>query len=319
MIIDEKAPPPPYYLSSQHPPARSSRSLSFNRPPATLSTIPSHLLLQIVYSTFLQTRALDKGVVERQRKTLYWLSIALRLVDRSFYIACMHVLRSTYLPTYNSLIRPPYTSDPFPAEVCSSARAPQSISSLQRETSVLDLFIAVKVREDVWLDDSELHLEREESFKDLFDLSQPKSRLEDLVRAYGVREGVVTLSPPNSTSASSSTGGWTTPPNNGSTTSLTSIRPSASTSSPSSSPRSPLSPFTSQPPRTSSSPRIKPIPFSLLSISFSIRKVGLIMTSSSTGRKKTIVEVQRSGRDEKLEVAAKRVVRELKAFLVSCR
>lgn len=62
---------------------------------------------------------------------------------------------------------------------------------MQRETRVLDLYIALKVREDVWADESELHLEREESFKDLFDLMQPRARLEDLVRAYGRRDGVV--------------------------------------------------------------------------------------------------------------------------------
>jgi hypothetical protein len=47
----------------------------------------------------------------------------------------------------------------------------------QRETAVLDLFIAAKVREDTWLDETELHLEREETFKDLFDLSQVCDRL----------------------------------------------------------------------------------------------------------------------------------------------
>jgi hypothetical protein len=51
------------------------------------------------------------------------------------------------------------------------------LQSLQRETAVLDLFIAAKVREDVWLDETELHLEREETFKDLFDLSQVSSFL----------------------------------------------------------------------------------------------------------------------------------------------
>ena len=32
------------------------------------------------------------------------------------------------------------------------------IISIQRETQILDLFLAAKVREDVWTDDSELHL-----------------------------------------------------------------------------------------------------------------------------------------------------------------
>lgn len=65
------------------------------------------------------------------------------------------------------------------------------VHSLQRETRVLDLFIALKVREDVWADESELHLERESSFKDLFDLMQPRARVEDIVRLYGTRAGVI--------------------------------------------------------------------------------------------------------------------------------
>jgi len=69
--------------------------------------------------------------------------------------------------------------------------------SLQRETAVLDLFIAAKVREDVWLDETELHLEREETFKDLFDLNQPRARLEDLVRHYGTRSGAIYTTPPS--------------------------------------------------------------------------------------------------------------------------
>lgn len=37
---------------------------------------------------------------------------------------------------------------------------------------MLDLYIALKVREDVWMDETELHLERDDCFKDLFDLMQ---------------------------------------------------------------------------------------------------------------------------------------------------
>ena len=87
----------------------------------------------------------------------------------------MHVLRSTYLPAYQSLIRPPYTTDPFPTTTANArsptytpspaADQPHPIQSLQRETAVLDRFIALKVREDVFVDDSELHLEREESLR----------------------------------------------------------------------------------------------------------------------------------------------------------
>jgi hypothetical protein len=197
----------------------------------------------------------------------------------------MHVLRSTYLPVYESLIRSPYSSDPFPHD--SAAETGSSpISTIQRETQVLDFFIALKVREDVWADDSELHLEREESFKDLFDLNQPRSRIEDLVRMYGMREGIISIpTASGSASASSSPTSPSTPdPRSGSR--LTSSR---------------------------ASPR-RPIPFSALSVLFSSRKVGLALTSA--GRKRTIVEVARL-RDEKLEIAARKLVRELKSWLAA--
>lgn len=187
----------------------------------------------------------------------------------------MHVLRSTYLPAYTSLIKPPYTSDPFPlnsSESSSSSNSylPSPLNSLQRETQVLDLFLAVKVREDVWIDDSELHLERHETFRDLFDLMQPRSRLEDLVRHYGMREGVVSV-------------------------------PSGS-----SIPGTPTSPGPSK------GARISSLPFSALSVSFSPRKVGLVL--SSKGGKRTVVEVART-REEKLEISAKRLVNGLKQWL----
>jgi hypothetical protein len=202
----------------------------------------------------------------------------------------MHVLRSTYLPAYDFLIRPPYTSDPFPqsastpvytsSSTSTSPTESNTLQSLQRETQVLDLFIALKVREDVWMDDSELHLERDESFKDLFDLMQPRSRMEDLVRHYGVREGVVSVgSGTCSTSSSPTTPGFST----------------ASTSAKGRKPDVP-----------------PPLPFSALSVSFSPRTVGLLLTS--TGRKRTIVQVART-REEKLEYAAKRLVRELQVWL----
>lgn len=53
-----------------------------------------------------------------------------------------------------------------------------------RETIVLDLFIVLKVHDDVWAEESELHLGQLEAFRDLFDLMQPCARLEDLLCAY---------------------------------------------------------------------------------------------------------------------------------------
>jgi len=46
------------------------------------------------------------------------------------------------------------------------------------ETIVPDLFIALKVHDDVWVDKSKLHLSQPEAFRDLFNLMQPQARLE---------------------------------------------------------------------------------------------------------------------------------------------
>ncbi|PFH50125.1 hypothetical protein AMATHDRAFT_61786 [Amanita thiersii Skay4041] len=310
MIID-KADPPPRYL----PP--SSSKMSF-------STLPPHILLHIIYRTFPQTTGLNS--IERLRKTQYWLSTNLRLVNRAFYIACMHVLRSTYLPHYLALVRTPYTSDPFPAQsdVLSTTPTPSfspggtqtttytsPLLSSQRESAVLDLFIALKVREDAWADDTELHLERSESFKDLFDYNQPRSRLEDLVRIYGIRDSVITLQPvtPLSPSATSprpiatlpSSMKTQSPPPRSFTQSLFSFISS--------------SPKPSAPPaaKSASKPKsVTPIPFSLISISFTLRKVGLVLTTAQG--KRTIIELQRS-REDKLEATAHTLVSQLRMWL----
>ncbi|KAI9457868.1 hypothetical protein HD554DRAFT_2029917 [Boletus coccyginus] len=281
VILDEKfmIPPPPYTApgSVSPPPFPGGRSHQ------SLATLPSHLFLKIVYMTFPQTSGIDESRHERQRKTLYWLSHQLRLVNRSFYIACMHVLRSTYLPAYGFLIRSPYTSDPFPLSSPTSS-PPGPIETTQRETQVLDLFIALKVREDVMMDDTEFHLEREEAFKDLFDLMQPRSRLEDLVRYYGLREGVVHTTPPGISSSPSA--------------SMSQLRITIGSTSSSN--------------RRTSATRPTPLPFSMLSVSFSPRKVGLVLTTTS--RKRTILEIART-KDEKLEVTAKQLVKQLKIWL----
>ena len=44
------------------------------------------------------------------------------------------------------------------------------------------------------MDDTEFHLENTESFRDMFDFTQPKSRLEDLISQYGVEVGVISRS-----------------------------------------------------------------------------------------------------------------------------
>lgn len=200
------------------------------------------------------------------------------------------------------MIHLPYTSDPFPftspspstySLSSSASQLTSPVNSVQRETAVLDQFISIKVREDVWVDDSELHLEREELFKDLFDLMQPRARLEDLVRAYALDAGVVSVS----SSANAVVATYCGAPSSSSSSpniTLSRVPPYSSTSSPAS--------------RKAAKPITRKVPFSSLSCSFSPRSAGIIY--SSKNGKRTIVEVARS-REEKLEVAAKRLVREL--------
>jgi len=156
----------------------------------------------------------------------------------------MHVLRSTYLPSYTSLIRHPYTSDPFPLTESPSSDDACTPLNRSRETTVLDHFIALKVHDDVFADESELHLGQPEAFRDLFDLMQPRARLEDLLHAY-----------------------------------LASTR----------------------------------IDLSAYSVTFAPRRVGVVGPS-----RRTIVDVERM-KDERLEVAAKRLARKLMEYIAARR
>ncbi|KAI6011084.1 hypothetical protein EDC04DRAFT_3145904 [Pisolithus marmoratus] len=142
VLIDEEAvPPPAYYVSSLSAP-----------PP-----FPTW----IIYMTFPQTPNL-----ERQRKTLYWLTYHLTrqpcilhrcdVVLRGLLMrvtAYMHTLNSTYLPASSSLGRSPsLSSDPFSMT--------SAISSAPLNTTQPD--------------PSEPHLGGDEPFEDLFDVIQPQ-------------------------------------------------------------------------------------------------------------------------------------------------
>ena len=393
MIIDDKVlmnyPPPPY-LSVTNPNATTEAAQSAlsnvnasGRP--NLPSLPPHILIQILYALFpdqstavltpvspalssytlrpgdpkvlnnYESRLFDDTRAEKQRKVLSWLSTSLRLVSRHLYIACMHVLRSIYLPSYQSLIRPPYSSDPFPLSVPTSPggtsplpsygsssctplplngwSSASPIKSLQRETGVLDRYIALKVRQDVFADDTELHMEPEEAFRDLFDVAQPRARLEDLVRIYGVREGVITVPGVRDERERIRSHGSSVETIS-KDSSLISLPISPTISSPSTStpqlqqgqipsksaPRSffsfmKKSSTPSIPQRSPVRPPIQPLPFSVITASFSPRKVGLIYN-----RKRTVSEVQRAlsaaeRRSETLEMLAKALVTALRECL----
>ncbi|KAG9126095.1 hypothetical protein FRC07_004913 [Ceratobasidium sp. 392] len=281
VIVNDKLPPPPPYHTARHPEPRSPNTPTQLHPPPfrarqacrSLDDLPQHVLLQIVYAT-----CPDDVAPERLRRRLYWVAVYLRLASRALYTASMHLLRSTYLPLYIELVRPPYTSDPFPLNAPASLRytptptAPSpdplsttagaffvpSLQSVQRETAVLDRFLVLKICDDVRSDETELHLGSEDTFTDLFELMQPRSRVEDLVRVFGVQTGVI----------------------------------AAEDESPS-----------------RRSARSKKLAFESLSVNFSPRKLSLVQIDHNR-RKHTLVEIQRT-KMESLEVSAKRLIRAL--------
>lgn len=122
------------------------------------------------------------------------------------------------------------------------------------------------------------------------------------MRVYGVREGIVSvpgviasvkrhIPPPSSLTSHSQRGGSGAPP-------LTSARSKA---------MAVLQ-------RGNSGTNIYPISFSALSVNFSSRRLGLVLTTRE--RKRTIVEVVRT-RDERLETGAKRLIQELRGWMAS--
>jgi hypothetical protein len=104
VVVDEKTmlpPPPSYSLTHPNVPPvpESLHPPPFSAPFRTLAKfpdLPSHLLLHIVHRTFPQVPDLSYNKLERQRKTLRWLTTSLRLVNRTFYIGTQ--LRTCVFP-----------------------------------------------------------------------------------------------------------------------------------------------------------------------------------------------------------------------------
>jgi hypothetical protein len=205
----------------------------------------------------------------------------------------MHVLRSTYLPPYSLNIKPPYTSDPFPASAptytitpynpststATSTYTPSNSSPLlttHRETAVLDRFILLTLHQDLLTSESSLHLSTRQTpsssssfttssastYTDLFSLHQPTARLEDLFRHYGLQNGSLTTAP--------------------------------------------------------SSSRLVSFDYVSIKLSEGGRRVGLVI-SDTKGRKRVVAEYVRENKSEKLEIGAKRLAKELLAILKRSR
>jgi len=110
VVVDEKTmlpPPPAYSLPRVHPNIppvpESLHPPPFSAPYRTLailSDLPSHLLLHIVHRTFPQAPDKSYNKLERQRKTLQWLTSSLRLVNRTFYVGMsLHFRLSSFIHT----------------------------------------------------------------------------------------------------------------------------------------------------------------------------------------------------------------------------
>ncbi|KIY65194.1 hypothetical protein CYLTODRAFT_424547 [Cylindrobasidium torrendii FP15055 ss-10] len=379
VLLDEKMMypqgPPPSYYEVVPVYTTSTAAAPVRKYPPRLGDLPSHVLLQIVYDTFPQDDGYHDGEskLERQKEVLHWLVTSLRLVNRAHYVASMHILRATYHPAYESLVRAPYSSNPFPRRDSDSAPPDPdthtSIFSPHRELATLDTFIALLAYEDMMLDSTELYLTREEAYKDLFDLSQPRSRLEDLVREMGVEDGIITDSTCPEPERVPPCSDQSNPPSPNEH-----LAPLRAPESPSSSPRRTSFSFSalktsirnrlsSTPPPALSTvpddliprpfpltpeaaPRIphsgrrlyvRPVPFSVVSVAFTPRRVGLVLSSAGPssqfggseygtltlsvagptgpgGKRKTVAEVNRE-RNEPLETCARMLVRALRTWL----
>jgi hypothetical protein len=259
-------------------------------------------MLRIVYACF---PAPDSDpTFERLRRTLFWLAASLRATNRGFFVACMQVLRSSYFPAYAAQVRRPYTSNPIPAQTDDDDDQSLGLGPAggagpeQRETAVLDKWLLLKVREDVLADESELHLDLDPS-RDVFDIFQPRARLEDLVREYGVQQGVISLAPlPQSSSPQP-------PPSPRHAPIALSVTPPGSAALLHPSPLHQRRP--SQTSITLPSPGV--YPFHALNIAFETRRAGLYL-STGGGRKRVLVELARL-RDDTLEHTATRIVQQL--------
>ncbi|KAF8208360.1 hypothetical protein K438DRAFT_1961854 [Mycena galopus ATCC 62051] len=217
---------------------------------------------------------------------------------------------SIYLPLYDSLIRPLYTSDLFPFAHSHASSLPSyaqkspfpsqtEITSLQRKMDILGLFIALKdhVRE-YGVAEGVLYIDRRRN-----GVRTPGGSAVDL-RANGEREGPTSVVLRSAASYAA-------------LTQRIAARTSSSSSSGSSfwrslggksKARAPAPPT----PVPFQKVTIHPLPFSAISAFFSSRHRGRLGVA---GSKRTIVELART-RDEALEVAARQLVWELRDWLV---
>ena len=85
---DELSPPPAYTATSDLVATSSAHSTSRSQK-LKLTTLPSYILLHIIYQTLPQIdgKYYGESRSELQRKVLYWMTVSLRLVNRALYIS----------------------------------------------------------------------------------------------------------------------------------------------------------------------------------------------------------------------------------------
>ncbi|CAO1625434.1 unnamed protein product [Sympodiomycopsis kandeliae] len=174
---------PPTYLAATGGNAvrREKGDRDGRGPPPPLPTdqvsggrFPPHIWFQIVDSLTSDGKEEETRAMGRE-----FLHSDLRFVSRHLYLVCMSHLRSHYLPRYLSRVRQRYSSDPW-----------TDLAIARRETKVLDLFIALEVKISTSKYSSEL-LDSSESSDELFDIYQPRARLEDIIIEKGIQSGIL--------------------------------------------------------------------------------------------------------------------------------
>ncbi|KAK1923107.1 hypothetical protein DB88DRAFT_493812 [Papiliotrema laurentii] len=171
-----------------HPPPAYHDSLASTTPgpphraPAIISSLPLHVLYRIVSLT-LDPRATPSrfsGDDEEERVRRLWaLFRGLKGVDRRFYMVSTSILRSHFLPEYQSHLAPGTSSDPYPLTSHPSLTT-SFLDHRSRETAVFDRFIAVHLGFLLRSTESSL-FEPSEDIPDLFKRLQPAARIEDLL------------------------------------------------------------------------------------------------------------------------------------------
>lgn len=161
----QQQPPPPYINYY------SNINTSLIKLEPNLLNLPDHLILNILSNL-----------------NLIDLTFNIRTLNKKLQIFSKNLLRLKLLPSWLNKIRNNYSSDPLGLT--------QFQEEENRESKILDLFVTSVSQKELLLGESTLHLSLELSAsesaeRDLFNLLQPRARLEDLIIVKGKSIGLV--------------------------------------------------------------------------------------------------------------------------------